>query len=57
MEDGRYWVNRSKFWEFVDEYDELQDEQRNPVSVELHIIVEIREVFNGAIVNKDEFYE
>ena len=47
--DGRYWVNKDKFWEFQVEYDELQDEQRNPVSVELHIIVKIKEVFNGVI--------
>ena len=53
--DGRYWVNKDKFWEFQVEYDELQDSQQNPVNVELHIIVEIREVFNGAIINKDAF--
>ena len=40
--DERYWVSKNKFWEFRDEYDELQNSQRNPVSVELHIIVEIK---------------
>ena len=53
--DGRYWVNKDKFWEFQVEYDELQERQQNPVTVELHIIVEVREVFNGAIKNKDAF--
>ena len=40
--DERYWANKNKFWEFRDEYDELQNGQQNPVSVELHIIVEIK---------------
>jgi len=53
--DGRYWVNKDKFWEFQVEYDELQERQQNPVSVELHIIVEIKEVFNDVIKNKDAF--
>ena len=55
--DERYWVNKDKFWEFRDEYDELQDGQQNPVSVGLHIIVGIKEVFNGAMKNKDAFLQ
>ena len=47
--DERYWVNKAKFWEFLDEYNELQDGQQNPVSVELHIIVEIKEFVKVAI--------
>ena len=54
--DGRYWVNKNKFGEFQVEYDELQDSQQNPVNVELHIIVEVKEFFNDdAIRNKDAF--
>ena len=52
---GRYWVNRNKFWKFQNEYDELQDSQQNPMTVELHIIVEISEVFDGTMKNKDAF--
>jgi len=53
-EEERYWVHKSKFWEFKNEYDELQDGQQNPVSVELHIIAE---VFQGTdtIVRKGAF--
>ena len=53
--DERYWVNKDKFWEFHDEYDELQDGQQNPVSVELHIIVEIKIIETGKVENKDAF--
>ena len=52
----RYWVNRDKFWEFRDEYDELQEREENPVNVELHIIAEIKEVYqNNEIKFKDAF--
>ena len=54
-EVGRYWVNKDKFWEFQNEYDELQDGQQDPVSVELHIIVEIKEIFQNIITRKDAF--
>ena len=53
--DERYWVNKAKFWEFLDEYNELQDGQQNPVSVELHIIVEIKVIATGEMENKDAF--
>ena len=36
------WVNKDKFWEFQQEYNEMQEEQQNPVSVGMHIIVEMK---------------
>ena len=56
-EEERYWVHKSKFWEFKNEYDELQDGQQNPVSVELHIITEVKEILEGTIKRKDFFYQ
>ena len=52
----RYWVNTDKFWEFQNEYDELQEEKQNPVSVELNIIVKLKVLGNPPkLETKDAF--
>ena len=42
FDQDRYWVNKDRFWEFQKEYDKLQDEKQNPMTVEMNIIVELK---------------
>ena len=41
-DENRYWVNKNKFWEFHKEYDKLQDEKQNPMTVEMNIVVKLK---------------
>ena len=54
---NRYWLNKDKFWEFQQEYDEMQEEQQKPASVEMHIIVEMKTLADKKIILKDTFTE
>ena len=55
FDESRYFVNKNKFWYFQNKYKELQEENKDPVSVEAHIIVEIRELMTNKIIQKDAF--
>ena len=41
-EDNRYWVDKDRFWVFHKEYDKLQDEKQNPMTVEMNIVVKLK---------------
>ena len=51
--EKRYFVNKDKFDEFIDEHNDTQATQTNEISVQLNIIVELKNVDTDVYYTKD----
>ena len=51
--EKRYFVNKDKFDEFIDEHNDIQATETNEISVQLNIIVELKNVEMEVYYTKD----